>query len=119
MQKNLLIKLEKEELVNMVLSLDQERKQYSDINIELEEDIEENREYIERLKKVAEKRLIHVTRLNKEIDSVMKFNGEWKKEVEDSKQKLKDEQREKLQLKDEIKELFNSIKQLAKVGANI
>ena len=44
MQKNLLIKLEKEELVNMVLSLDQERKQYSDINIELEEDIEENRD---------------------------------------------------------------------------
>ena len=119
MQKNLLIKLEKEELVNMVLSFDQERKQYSDHNKELEDDIQANQEYIERLKKVAEKRLINLTRLNKEVDSVMKFNGEWKKEVEHSKQQLKDEQSEKQQLKNEIKELFNSIKQLAKVGANI
>jgi len=119
MQKNLLIKLEKEELVNIILSLDQERKQFSDIKKELEEDIQANEEYIERLKKVAEKRLVNLTRLNKEVDSVMKFNGEWKKEVEDLKQQSKDEQRKKIELKEDIQGLFNSIRHLAKVGANI
>ena len=106
-------------MVNIILSLDQERKNFSDINKELEDDIQANEEYIERLKKVAEKRLIHVTRLNKEVDSVMKFNGEWKKEVEDLKQQSKEEQREKTELKENIQGLFNSIRHLAKVGANI
>ncbi len=105
MQKNLLVKLEKDELANMVLKLDQETQ--------------EQKQDVERWKTVAEKRLIHVTRLNKEVESVMKNNGEWKKDFDYCKQQLKDEQREKHQLKDEIKELFNSIKHLAKVGANL